>query len=82
MYEFVPVSCPCLKLKLMKPESWMTPGFAFAMGSGNKVFTEMLPALRVSDRALERQEVCYFQPCSGERSVVYAEGGTQRVRLT
>lgn len=59
----------------------MTLGFAFGMGSGNKFFTEMLPALRVSDKALERQEVRYFQPCSGERSMVYG-GGAQRVRLT
>lgn len=47
---------------------------AFGMQSGNKIFTEMLPALRVSDKALERQEVCYFQPRSGERSIMYAGG--------
>lgn len=34
----------------------------------------MHPALRVSDKALERQEVRYFQPHSGERSMVYVGG--------
>lgn len=55
----------------------MTLRFAFGMQSGNKIFTEMLPALRVSDKALERQEMCYFQPRSVERSIVYAGGGTE-----
>lgn len=77
LYKFVPVTCLCLKLILMNPEYWVTLRFAFGMQSGNKIFTEMLPALRVSDKALERQEMCYFQPRSGERSIVYAGGGTE-----
>lgn len=30
----------------MNPECWVALGFAFGMGTGNKIFTEMLPAFK------------------------------------
>lgn len=57
----------------MNTECWVTR-ICIWNGKWKQFFSETLPALRASDKALERQEVCYFQQCSGERSLVHVAG--------
>lgn len=55
-------------------ESWVLADSKICIWNGKWKSIFYWNASRVSDKALERQEVCYFQPCSCERSMVYVGG--------